>query len=669
MTSRSRAISGLLALLAMAYLAYQPGLSGGFLFDDFVNLDVIGATGPVDNWPTFFRYVTSGTADPTGRPLALLSFLVDARDWPADPGPFLRSNLILHMLNGALLFALLRALAFWLDPQDRRADAAALLGAGLWLLHPLFVSTTLYIVQREAMLPATFVLLGLLCYVRGRGLVARGNHRAGAAWMLLGIVGGTCLALLCKGNGVLLPLLAWVLEATILQHAPATTRSEAPWSRRFRGLLLALPSLGVLLYVCSFLPSWNAWLPHRDWTVGQRMLTEPRVLVDYLNLLVVPRSISTGLYNDGYPVSTGLLQPLATLPCLLLVLLLSAAAWHFRRRHPALSAGLLFYFSGHLLESSAIPLELYFEHRNYLPAMLLFWPLARGICALPVGVRWRGAIGVAALLLFAVTTFQRATLWGQPRQLAELWARQNPASSRAQATVAMMDTSGGRPDLALTRLQPLWLERPNDLQIAFNYVNAACAYRGISTQETRALAHALQHADTGVRLITGWLGKAIDVAALHECPGLSLDVAEYWLAAAMRNPRLNDPRDRGEEVEPLLAQLAIRRQQPAAALRHFDLALIAFTTPDVAARQASELARNGYYRQALAHLDTYERLKSGIRPLGPGMRHLHAMVLREQGYWPHEMAVLRAKLRGEIAKAAADNPSLAPEALPQESAN
>ena len=98
----------LAALLLIAGLCYLPGLNGGFLFDDFVNLDALGKRGPIDNAPAFWRYITSGTADPTGRPLALLSFLIDARDWPADPAPFLRTNLLLHLLNGVLLFALLR---------------------------------------------------------------------------------------------------------------------------------------------------------------------------------------------------------------------------------------------------------------------------------------------------------------------------------------------------------------------------------------------------------------------------------------------------------------------------------------------------------------------------------------------------------------------------------
>src|SRR4249919_2884102 len=134
------AVFAMLLLLLLAGLAYAPGLRGGFLFDDLVNLDALGATGPVDDWAALLRYLTSGDADPIGRPLALLSFLIDAQNWPAPPLPFLRTNLLLHLGNGLLLFGLLRALGRRLDGPGLRIDAVAVLAAGLWLLHPLLVS-------------------------------------------------------------------------------------------------------------------------------------------------------------------------------------------------------------------------------------------------------------------------------------------------------------------------------------------------------------------------------------------------------------------------------------------------------------------------------------------------------------------------------------------------
>ena len=657
MNHSHRLLGGLLALLALTAIAYSPGLSGGFLFDDFVNLNAIGATGPVDNWPTFFRYVTSGTADPTGRPLALLSFLLDARDWPADPAPFLLSNLILHLVNGVVLFALLRSLGRRLDGKTNNGDWAALLGAGLWMLHPLLVSTTLYIVQREAMLPATFVLLGLLCFVHGHSLAEQASTRSrGLAWMVSGIVGGTFLGLLCKGNGMLLPLLAWVVQATILD----TSNRTAPLARAHRyarWALVLLPSLAVLAYLAGYLFKLDTPIAGRSFTIGERLLTEGRVVANYLHLLAVPRAVSTGLYNDAFTASTGLLSPASTLPGLALSVILVAFAWLKKSQFPALSAAIGFYYVGHLLESTVVPLELYFEHRNYLPAMLLFWPLARGILSWKISRGLRIGVAFALLGLLATTTFNRAHLWGEPKALAILWATKNPDSSRAQATVAMMDTSEGNAKRAVQRLRPIWQRRPTDLQIAFNYINAVCQSDGLSAADSAALETALRKADADLSLINSWLGQAIDTAAAGQCTGMGLDDIEGWMSAVLANPKMVDPDSLGQEVEPLLAQIALRKAQPAIALQHYDRALEAFTTPDVAARQASMLARSGYFEQALAHLDHYERIKGKTRRPGRGMPRLHAEVLRRQGYWPYETAVLRAKLHEEIAGRNEPSPS------------
>jgi tetratricopeptide (TPR) repeat protein len=639
----------LACVLLVAWLAYHPGLSGGFLFDDFVNLDALGNSGPVDNWRTFWRFITSGTADPTGRPLALLSFLIDAHDWPADPAPFLRTNLLLHLLNGALLFALVRRLGRALDDCDPRNDAIALLTAGLWLLHPLFVSTTLYIVQREAMLPATFVLLGLLAYARGRARFECGAGRGGLAWMLGGISIGTSLAILCKGNGALLPLLAWVLEATVFGRSePAVGAASRQRLRRVSLCLLVLPSLALFAYVLHFLPAWNAPLSTRSWVIGERVLTEPRVLVDYLDLLLVPRSISTGLYNDSYVVSTGLLHPVSTLFSILAVLALLSSGLLMRRRWPRYCAAVLFFLAGHLLESTTVPIELYFEHRNYLPAMLLFWPIATGICNWKTAMPVRVAVACVLLGLVASTTYQRTLLWGKPDQLAALWARQNPGSSRAQATAAMADLHSGRPAVALARLGPLWHQRPYDLQIAFNAIDAACATRGLDEADKRALAEALRHAPKGQLLVYKWIGGSIEVAVAHTCDGLTLDDVQHWIDAALQNPAINNPHIRDQDIEPLLGQLALRQHRPNEALEHFNRALAAVTSPDVAARQASMMAAGGAYEQALAHLDNYERRKANVRKPGAGMPRLHAKVLEWEGYWPFEMALLRTKLHAAL---------------------
>lgn len=632
----------LAAACAATWFAYAPGLHGGFLFDDFVNLTALGATGPVDNAATFWRYVTSGTADPTGRPLALLSFLLDARNWPADPAPFLRTNLCLHLLNGVLLFGLLRQLGRRLDGASSRTDLAAVLGAAAWLLHPLFVSTTLYIVQREAMLSTTCIVLGLIGYAHGRTVFDTAPRR-GLAWMLASLAVGTVLATACKANGVLLPLLAWVLEATVFATRAAPSRAL----RHFRWLALVVPSialaLGLLVQGLQ-----GAQIVDRDWTIAERLLTEPRVLLDYLQLLFVPRAMSTGLFNDGYPVSTGWMQPASTLPALLAIVALVTAGFLLRRRVPAVSAAILFFCAGHVLESTVLPLELYYEHRNYLPAMLAFWPLARALCAWRRPVWQRAAIAVGVLAVFGATTHERATLWGQPDALARAWALHNPQSPRAQAVAAMAELDAGRPDLAEHWLRPALAARPHDLQLVFNQVDARCALGGVDPALDTQVTLALRQSRGDQALAWRWLDATLDAHARQPCNGIDLDTLARWIDAAAANPQMRDAARR-QDIAALRGKLALLRGDIALALRHFDAALDAWPTPTAAAKQASMLGARGHYAEALAHLDHYDALHDHrMRPRGMNMATLHALVLERQQYWPRELARLRGLLQSDL---------------------
>ena len=442
--------SALAALLVATWWAYHAGLAGDFLFDDFANLPVLGATGPVRTWTAFWRYISSGDADPTGRPLTLLTFLIDARNWPASPYPFKVTNVILHLINGALLVGVLWKLGnaltqkrdirssltetrnFVTKPDSSAAESeiqpslqneswiqgsaptqrgqprnnkegllgnrsgvaiAALFGAGVWLLHPLFVSTTLYIVQREAMLPATFVLIGMLGWMAARDALARSHIKRAIVGMAFSAWGCTAFAVLSKANGALFPILLLLTEWIVLAPYRSMPNDALEQCRKVAvRIFLVLPSALVIGYLLYLLPSVIANTPAaRGWTVGERLLTESRVVTDYLRLLFVPHAHSTGLFNDQFPVSTGLLHPASTLPCITLILALIGSGFALRKKHPAIALALLFYFAAQLMESGWLSLELYFEHRNYLPAMLLFWPIGL-ILARPDAPTWRRAV-------------------------------------------------------------------------------------------------------------------------------------------------------------------------------------------------------------------------------------------------------------------------------------
>jgi len=283
-SSRWTVLALLSGVLSLAWAAYHPGLSGDFLFDDYANLPALGDYGRIDSAAAFWRYITSGSADPTGRPLALLSFLIDADNWPADPYPFKRTSVLLHLLNGCLLFGLLAQLGKYTGRTTRDSDFAALFGAAMWLLHPLLVSTTLYVVQREAMLPATFVLLGLSGYVHGRELAVQGRVR-GIALSAVAIGLCTILAVLSKANGALLPMLAWVLDSVLLRQQRVIHPRTRHGFARLRATMLVAPSALLLAYLVykAYSGLSHGILAERPWTLSERLLTEARVIVDYLS--------------------------------------------------------------------------------------------------------------------------------------------------------------------------------------------------------------------------------------------------------------------------------------------------------------------------------------------------------------------------------------------------
>lgn len=634
-------------VLILTFVVYMPGLQGDFLFDDFGNLPALGATGSVNHWPAFWRYITSGIADPTGRPLTLLSFLLDAHDWPASPYPFKRTNLVLHLLNGALLFVLLSKLGRSLHYDGYRARFAAVLGSALWLLHPLLVSTTLYIVQREAMLPATSTMLGLLFWLHGRQRLNDERLVSGVIWCTVGLGLFTLLGILAKANGALLPMYALLIELVVIapRHQLPSTRTQQAY-RVLMSIFVAIPStaiVGYLAWIAGRGMVSNHLVEGRPWSIAQRLLTEPRVLSDYLQLLWLPRPFSSGLFNDQYAASTSWLHPATTLPAALAVTCLLIIAWHLRRKHPAISVAVLFYFVGQLLESTSIPLELYFEHRNYMPAMLMFWPLGLWLTDLRSLRLLKLLLSVLLPVALAGMTFTRAQLWGDVRTQALLWARINPASPRAEANAASIEIQNGHAADAARRLEYWAAKKPDEIQLAVNLINAHCLMGGLHPDDLPAAQYAMRHSYNPGSLLTQWFERMIPLALSNGCRGLDKNGLLAMIDAGLDNPHLAGP-GRQQDLIYLRARIALAQRKPEEAIQDFKRALDLQVRPGMALNEAATLGAAGYPAYGLRLLDHYEQVKALEKPSGFGMPMLHAWVLARQKYWPHEQDQLRQQL-------------------------
>ncbi|MCX2982376.1 hypothetical protein EYC98_16045 [Halieaceae bacterium IMCC14734] len=436
----------LFALLAVACLwLYWPGTSGPSVLDDGSNLRAL------DNLEESREFlpdvVRSNASGPLGRPLSMLVFSLEKIYIDAGVAGTKRFNLVLHLFMAALvaLFArdVLRCLHY------PRAAALAVLVAGLWLLTPLFISTVLYTIQRMAQLSALLSLLAVWSYLRAR--LSTGNGWLGwGALSLLSMVA----APLAKENGLLaLPLI--MFSEWCLLHYRGRAGRQVRWVHT---LLLAfgVVSVGAVLI----------WRPElvlggysgRDFSRGERLLTEGRVVWFYVAQLLWADPQGLGLYQDGWPVSRGWLQPWVTLPALVGWLLVLALVFVMRRdrRWRPMAFGFGFFVTAHSMESTIFPLELVFEHRNYLPAVGLFIALVAALAGLWQRWPWLRSWLLAALLLMlmrnALLLGSEVQIWSNEFVLNAVSLNRFPDSARANAEMARVLGQAGAIDEAVVML-------------------------------------------------------------------------------------------------------------------------------------------------------------------------------------------------------------------------
>jgi len=446
----------LLSLIGAALLVcivYWPGLNGPYVLDDDENI--------LNNSSVALTKLTSDSvlaalmgndSGPLKRPIAAISFALNyyfnSGFYPAFA--FKVTNLAIHLLN-AFLICLLSLklletprLAGLHDDNSRRR--IAVFTTALWALHPIQLTSILYVVQRMTSLSALFVILGLIIYLHGRKNLELSRKNA-RLMMATGVVGGTLLGIGAKENAVLLPILAFVVDLTLYRR-DLLSASDRKWLWGFYLCTILIPLILFISYLLVHPDFFFNTYAARPFSPYERLITETRVMWFYLSLLLVPSVQRLGLFHDDIPVSTGLLQPLSTLPAVMgIVVLLGFALIKFRR-YPLASFAVLWYLAGHSLESSIFGLEIAYEHRNYLPSYGVIFAVAYAIIHLLSGIKIKKnntlitILPYAIVLIFGFSTWAWANTWREAYTLAEYHVTHHPNSPRANnfaASVAILD--------------------------------------------------------------------------------------------------------------------------------------------------------------------------------------------------------------------------------------
>lgn len=457
---------GLLAgLLLLPLLTLSPALTGPFLFDDHSNLEALAILDGEVTASTVKEYLAEKSAGPTGRPLSMLSFMLDALDWPAEAKSFKLTNLLIHILNGLLLaWIVLMIVRQWSGRLTDRQIALGILVAAFWVLNPYQLSSVMYVVQRMAQLSTTSVLLGLILYLYGRGCIVVGKNAKGLLFIWLAYLCGAGIGVLFKENAALFVLMVPLFELLLFSRANVERRC-----RLLLGVTLVLPALVMIFLLGSYFFSGHSYEWYRDFTLSERLLSQGRAVGYYLWRYLIPGVGYVGIYADGFEKSVSLFQPLSTFIWIIVHGVLLVCAILFARRVPLFSLGVLFFYVAHSMESSAVPLELFFEHRNYLPSVFLLL----GLFHLP-RINVTSLVLLLLVLVCGALQYLQATYWGSERYLTSIMVLQNPKSERAVINYANYLEKNGEALKSLDVMRRYAEDEPAGVDLALNIVKMGC---------------------------------------------------------------------------------------------------------------------------------------------------------------------------------------------------
>ncbi|NOQ63559.1 MAG: hypothetical protein GQ582_03505 [Methyloprofundus sp.] len=428
----------------LLFIVYWPSLHGPLVFDDIQNIVKNPFVAINDlSFASLEKAASSNNSGLFKRVLPALSFGVNhymAGGFTATLA-FKLTNLLVHIINSGLVMCLV----FLLWPRfkfpqvfSKTQSMALFLIVLLWALHPLHVSTVAYVVQRMTSMAASFVLLGLCLFVYGRNILPQKMTR-GFVYMAMGVILGTLLGLLSKENAALVSCYAAVIEFSLYSRQ-ALNKGQRRGLYAFYSFFVLIPICLVLFYYFVSPGNLMASFGLRDFSLGERLWTESRVLWFYLSLLVYPDITTMGLFHDDIVISREWMQPISTLVSVLSWLLMLIAAFVLRHKLPVFTFAVLWFLLGHSMESSFLPLELVYEHRNYLPSLgiiiLGVYLLMQAASAFLNQSRLSHYIGIAmtGLLVLSVLliTWTRATYWESEKNLFTSIGENHPDSAISQ---------------------------------------------------------------------------------------------------------------------------------------------------------------------------------------------------------------------------------------------
>ncbi|MEJ1365655.1 MAG: tetratricopeptide repeat protein [Candidatus Sedimenticola sp. (ex Thyasira tokunagai)] len=530
----------ILSIILLAIWIYYPGLSGPYILDDQANL-IFKKSNTAISINDLIAATLSNRSGPLGRPISTLSFALNQCSHADGSFCYKIVNVAIHLVIGFLLFILGNQLLKNSPILQRKENTRliAALPAIIWLLHPLHVSTVLYVVQRMTQLSTLFMVLGMIVYVSGRQRML-GNLRYGLRYIFISILLFTPLAAFSKENGLLLPAYIILIECVFfrLEADSESSRKKLIW---VLGLFCVLPITIALVYQLGNLEHIRLSYASRIFTFEERIFTQPVVLLFYLRQIFIPELQSMGVFQDDFPIiQEPNLQFYLAVTLLISFITISVTLY---KKQPLILLGVFWFIISHSLESSIFPLEMVFEHRNYLAIWGVFLPVAWYLHQLMHKHRLMMLttliLSIIYVFLFATMTVLRVEKFKDTITFYSNSLENHPDSPRALLSMGVVHYELGNTDKGRELIRRAATLAPHELGFRFSEIATYCGHFETPAPLLNDLSIDLKNAPFLTPTTNAMAHNLLNKILIKKCPGVTPEQFYLLTSAALSNIEFN----------------------------------------------------------------------------------------------------------------------------------
>jgi len=432
----------LLFMVVGIAIVYSNSLHGSFMFDDQQILDR-----PNLHITDLSVHSLIGTMHftPDGkkiyRPLSHLTIGFNYFLGMDDPFGYHIFNIVIHILCSLAVYLFLQTLLS--IPGIKPIFAAenkytiSIIATLLFALHPIQTNVATYIIQRMASLVALFYIISVTGYMQFRlGTLPENRQSKLKTYLSLFIcLFSAVLAILSKENAVTLPVILLVLD--YLLFYPITKKNDCKKIRLiYIAIVFFIACVSAYFFPKYLIQSLSGY-QSRNFTLNERLLTEARIVFFYVYLLVIPNQNVLNLNHD-YSLSYSFINPPQTIISIIGIIFLLILLFKIRKRYNLFSFVIAWYFVNLSIESTVIPLELVFEHRTYIPGVLIFFMVALGIVYVSKKIKkeWVMLVFTSFLLiLYGNGTYLRNYVFTTPISMWQDVVLKSPHLARAHSNL------------------------------------------------------------------------------------------------------------------------------------------------------------------------------------------------------------------------------------------